>query len=111
MSADRITPDWKITLGSEFDHETEEFDLDEENPVKVHRRERDFNWLVVKGLGEHWSIGALGDIESSTFENTQAVGRGGARPRVQRVSVLGVHAPAASGAVPRSALSGCATTK
>jgi hypothetical protein len=69
ISADRITPDWKITLGSEIDHQREEFDLDEEDPVNVERRERDFNWLIVKGLGEHWSIGAQGDIESSTFEN------------------------------------------
>ncbi len=69
ISADRITPDWKITLGSEIDHQREEFDLDEEDPVQVERRERDFNWLIVKGLGEHWSIGAQGDIESSTFEN------------------------------------------
>ena len=37
----------------------------------MERRERDFNWLVVKGLGEHWSIGARGDVESSTFDNTQ----------------------------------------
>jgi hypothetical protein len=36
----------------------------------VERRERDFNWLIVKGLGEHWSAGARGSIESSTFENT-----------------------------------------
>ena len=69
VSADRITPAWKITLGSEFDHETEEFDLDGDNPVKVHRREGDFRWLLVKALGEHWSIGAAGDVESSTFEN------------------------------------------
>jgi hypothetical protein len=71
VSADRITPDWKITLGAEIDHETEEFDLDEDDPVKVERRERDFNWLVVKALGEHWSLGARGDIESSTFDNTE----------------------------------------
>lgn len=69
FSADRITPEWKITLGSEIDHETEEFDLDEDEPVKVIRRERDFNALVVKGLGEHWSLGAIGEIDSSTFEN------------------------------------------
>jgi len=69
ISADRITPEWKITLGGELDHETEEFDLDEDEPVKVNRREHDFNWLIVKALGEHWSIGASGDIESSTFEN------------------------------------------
>ena len=71
VGADRITPDWKITLGSEIDHQREEFDLDEEDPVNVERRERDFNGLVVKGLGEHWSVGARGDIESSTFDNTK----------------------------------------
>jgi hypothetical protein len=71
VSADRITPDWKITLGGEFEHETEEFDLDEDEPVKVERRERDFRWLVVKALGDHWSAGASGEIESSTFDNTR----------------------------------------
>jgi hypothetical protein len=71
VSADRITPDWKITLGGEFEHETEEFDLDEDEPVKVSRRERDFRWLIVKGLGEHWSAGASGEIESSTFGNIE----------------------------------------
>ncbi len=70
-SADRITPDWKITFGAEIDHEVEEFDLDEEDPVKAVRRERDFNWLVVKALGEHWSAGARGEIESSTFDNIE----------------------------------------
>jgi hypothetical protein len=69
ISADRITPNWKLTFGSELDHETEEFDLDEDEPVKVERREQDFNWLLVKALGEHWSMGASGDVESSTFEN------------------------------------------
>jgi hypothetical protein len=69
ISADRITPNWKITLGTEFDHEREEFDLDEDDPVKVERSERDFNFLAVKALGEHWSVGGLGELESSTFEN------------------------------------------
>jgi hypothetical protein len=71
ISADRITPDWKTTIGIEFDQETEEFDLDEEDPVKVERRERDLRWLVVKALGEHWSVGGEGEVESSTFENTK----------------------------------------
>jgi hypothetical protein len=71
VSADRITPDWKMTFGAELDHQTEEFDLDEEDPVHVERRERDFNWLVVKSLGEHWSAGALGEVESSTFDNIE----------------------------------------
>jgi hypothetical protein len=70
-SADRITPDWKITFGGEIDHENEEFDLDEDEPVKAERRERDLNWLVVKAAGEHWSYGARGEFESSTFENVK----------------------------------------
>ena len=69
LSADRITLDWKMTFGLEIDEETEEFDLDEDEPVKAHRRERDFSWLIVKALGEHWSAGATGSIESSTFDN------------------------------------------
>jgi hypothetical protein len=72
LGADRITPDWKITFGAEMDFERERFNLneDDEEPLEVERRERDFSWLIVNGLGEHWSIGARGDIESSTFENT-----------------------------------------
>jgi hypothetical protein len=69
ISADRITPEWKISFGVEIDHEHEEFDLDEETPVIADSRERDFNSMIVKGLGEHWSLGAMTEVESSTFEN------------------------------------------
>lgn len=70
-SADRITQDWKTTFGIDFEQQKEKFDLDDEDPVEVDRHERDFDWLVVKGLGEHWSIGARGSVESSTFDNTK----------------------------------------
>jgi hypothetical protein len=69
LSADRITPDWKITFGSFLQQRIEEFDLDEEEPVRSERIEREFNGLAVKGLTEHWSVGALGQIQSSTFDN------------------------------------------
>ena len=59
-----------MTFGVEIEHSVEEFDLDEEEPVHAERRERD-EWLVVNGLGEHWSIGATGDVESSTFDNIE----------------------------------------
>lgn len=71
ISADRITPNWKITLGAELDHEREQFDLDEDDPVDVTRREQEFDWLVVKAVNDHWSIGATGEIESSTFDNLE----------------------------------------
>jgi hypothetical protein len=71
LSADRITADWKISIGGDFEFEREEFDLDEDDPVKVERRERDLNWVVVKAINDHWSYGATGEIESSTFDNTK----------------------------------------
>lgn len=73
IGASRITPDWKLTFGAELDHEREEFDLDEDDPVEVERREREFDALAVKGLGPHWSIGVRGGVESSTFDNQALV--------------------------------------
>jgi hypothetical protein len=70
LSADRITPDWKISFGAEIDHEREEFDLDEDEAYKTIRRERNFEWLVVKARGEHWSVGTQGQMRSSTYDNT-----------------------------------------
>ena len=69
IGADRITPDWKLTFAGSLDQETERFDLDEDDPVRVERRERDFRGLAVKALGEHWSAGIQGEVESSTFDN------------------------------------------
>jgi hypothetical protein len=69
VSADRITPDWKVTLGGEFEHSDERFEIEDEGPVVAERREREIRGLAVKSLGEHWSGGVEGATESSTFEN------------------------------------------
>ncbi len=68
VSADRITPDWKATFGASFEERRERFTVDERE-VRVSRQERDFNALVVNGIGEHWSVGVRGELQSSTFEN------------------------------------------
>jgi len=65
----------KLTLATAIDHENEQFDLDEDDPVSVKRREREFQWLAVKALGDHWSVGAEGDIQSSTFSNKKLSAR------------------------------------
>lgn len=69
VGADRITENWKITFGGSFDHERQEFDLDEDDPVSVERREREFSGLAVKSLTAHWSVGAGVELVSSTFSN------------------------------------------
>jgi hypothetical protein len=71
LGADRITEQWKLTFGASLDQTTEEFDLDEDDPFEVTRRERDANWFAARSLGPHWSIGLEGRVESSTFDNTK----------------------------------------
>src|SRR5688500_18086178 len=69
IAADRITDDWKITFGVEIEHRREDFDLDEDEPLRAERNERDFDGLVARSLDDHWSVGGRASIDSSTFEN------------------------------------------
>jgi hypothetical protein len=69
--ADRITDEWKITIGVNFSREIEEFDLDEDEPLKAVREEQEADWFIAKSWGPHWSFGLDGGVESSTFGNTK----------------------------------------
>ena len=73
IGADRITPEWKLTFGTDFNESHSRFNLDEEGEeeIAVTRRNWSVNWLAVKSLGEHWSAGAEGMVQSSTFENLE----------------------------------------
>jgi hypothetical protein len=72
LSADRVTPLWKVSIGAHMNQSREEFDLEDEPPITAERRSRDLMWLVVRGLDEHWSLGARGQFQSSTFDNTES---------------------------------------
>ncbi len=69
LGADRITDAWKITMGFEIEHRREDFDLDEDEPLRAIRRQRDFDALVAKSLTDHWSAGGRISIDSSSFDN------------------------------------------
>ena len=69
LGADRITDDWKITMGFEVEYQREDFDLDEDEPLRAIRNQRDFDGLVARSLTDHWSIGGRGSIDSSSFDN------------------------------------------
>jgi hypothetical protein len=56
-------------MGFEIEYEREDFDLDEEEPLRAIRNERDFDALVAKSLNDHWSLGGRTSIDSSTFDN------------------------------------------
>lgn len=67
--ADRITPEWKLTVGAEFNESNERFELDEGGELSVTRKDWSFNWLGVNSLTDHWSAGITGHLRSSTFDN------------------------------------------
>lgn len=69
LGADRITDAWKITMGAEIEYQREDFDLDEDEPLRAIRNERDFDALVARSLTDHWSIGGRTSIDSSSFDN------------------------------------------
>jgi hypothetical protein len=69
LGADRITDEWKITMGLELEYRREDFDLDEDEPLRAERKERDFDGLVARSLNDHWSVGGRASIDSSTFDN------------------------------------------
>lgn len=72
-SADRITEDWKITIGGRINENLETFVLDEGEPdertLEVTRTDRNINTFVAKNLGPHWSLGGRARLASSTFDN------------------------------------------
>jgi hypothetical protein len=71
FSADRVTADWKMSIGSSWDQVVERFDLDDD-PFEVTRRDREIDGFIVKSLGPHWSAGFEAGAESSTFGNTRS---------------------------------------
>ena len=71
VGADRVTPDWKISIGAAFTQSGQSFDLDDGEALSVKTRTRSLNGLVVRAAGEHWSFGGRTQVRSSTFDNTE----------------------------------------
>ncbi|MEO6222176.1 MAG: hypothetical protein ABIP90_02925 [Vicinamibacterales bacterium] len=69
-SADRVTEAWKISFGARLQENTQRFDLDEDEPLKVTRNSRELEGFAVKSLGPHWSIGVDAGVAASDFGNT-----------------------------------------
>jgi hypothetical protein len=80
-TADRVTDRWKLSFGVSGEQQRETFDLDEDEPFTVTRRERQADWFIAKSLGEHWSAGVDGDVDVSTFDNVRL--RTGVAPAIE----------------------------
>jgi hypothetical protein len=72
LGADRITDNWKITMGFEIEYQREDFDLDEEEPLRAVRKERDFDGSSRGASPTTGRSGDAGPSGSSSFDNIAA---------------------------------------
>jgi hypothetical protein len=65
----RITEEWKLEFEFDGSENRNRFQLDDSTHFTSRRSRWGFDGLVVKSLGEHWSAGALLEIERNSFRN------------------------------------------
>lgn len=91
LSANRTTPDWKINIGFDGDHQYERFDLGMiedtttaapgDSVADIYTNETDdweFDVLAVRSLSRHWSAGTVMEANTSTSLNRRVGGRAAA---------------------------------
>jgi hypothetical protein len=70
LSANRVTPELKIRTSVYGNLYRQRFDIEGES-IKSSSQSYGFEGLVVKSLGEHWSVGGYLSAASSTYSNTK----------------------------------------
>jgi hypothetical protein len=68
LSANRVTPDWKIRLAVSGTYQKDHFRY-EDLVYDSSSDSRRFVGLVVRSLGEHWSVGGYFEALSSSYSN------------------------------------------
>ena len=64
----RVTEDWKIQLRPFFNYNHDSFERDSVTITSISRR-NGFTSYVVRSISPNWSVGAFGDVFTSTFDN------------------------------------------
>jgi len=64
----RVTEDWKIQLRPFFNYNYDRFERGDRTIESTSRRDG-FTSYVVRSISPHWSVGAFGDVFTSTFDN------------------------------------------
>lgn len=77
LDASRLTERWKILFSVDADYSEAHFEIEEEmenetitRTITSTHRSGDIRGLVVKSLGDHWSVGGFASVSTSSFDNT-----------------------------------------
>jgi hypothetical protein len=68
-SANRTTNDWRLSFSASASYRENSFRLSDTETFKSVSRSSDGSGLAVKSLNQHWSLGLVGQAQSSTFLN------------------------------------------
>lgn len=68
FSATRVTDNWKLIFDVSYDEGKDVFKIGD-HEVESFNSSKSFEGLVVKSLGDHWSIGGTTELTNSTFKN------------------------------------------
>ncbi len=68
ISVSKITDDWKFDLDLDYDYGKEKYIIDDETIFST-RIGKSAEFLLVKSVSDHWSIGGIAEILSSTYYN------------------------------------------
>jgi len=68
ISAQRVTPEWKIRTAAGVNWQKNTYAVEDYNYESA-MNSQSFSGVVVRSLGEHWSIGEYLKVQSSTYDN------------------------------------------
>jgi hypothetical protein len=68
LSANKVTPDWKINLRARYNYNIDKFDIDDEI-IKSENNSTSLSALIVKSISDHWSYGGSFYLGSSSYSN------------------------------------------
>ena len=71
QSANRTTAAWKLHVNAGVSYNESNYDLSSGDTFRSFRRGWNVNSLVVKSMGEHWSLGGKAGVQRSSFNNQQ----------------------------------------
>jgi hypothetical protein len=69
VSANRVTPEWKIRLGLSGEFDERHFEYDGASLTST-QEEKNLATMAVKSVSEHWSVGGWVEAEQNTYNNT-----------------------------------------
>ena len=72
FSANKVTPDLKIQLGSSLDYDERKYDYEDYSITSI-SKSKNVRGLVVKSINEHWSAGGWLEASSSTYSNIKSL--------------------------------------